>query len=219
MTYPHRRSERIEHILQIAGQLFARQGYHGTSTREIARVAGINENTLFRYFTHKENLFWAALGSRLSDVELRRDVVNGISKHASPEVVLPKLLTQWFDITIVRPELVRLIAVAYIEFEDKVATFCYEHLSPFFSTINEYLAANIKAGKLRHLDPSLLLSALLAMAMIHPEFSKLIPCAPPPHSSIGEIARVYSNFWLDVLTPPELARSKAMARIAETDTV
>lgn len=49
-----RKNERREHILQVFSQLFARQGYHGTSTRDIARVADLAEVTLFRYFQHKK---------------------------------------------------------------------------------------------------------------------------------------------------------------------
>jgi AcrR family transcriptional regulator len=60
MASAFKNSERAGKIVQAAAQLFARQGYHGTSTREIAHLADISENTLFRYFEHKEDLFWTA---------------------------------------------------------------------------------------------------------------------------------------------------------------
>ena len=60
---PLRNSVRTEKIVDAAAQLFARQGYHGTSTREIARLAEVSENTLFRHFDHKEDIFWSALRS------------------------------------------------------------------------------------------------------------------------------------------------------------
>ena len=44
---------RTDQILQAAGKLFASQGYHATSTREIARLADVSENTLFRHFDNK----------------------------------------------------------------------------------------------------------------------------------------------------------------------
>ena len=50
MPVTPKRSVRGDKILQAAGKLFARQGYYGTSTREIARLAGVSENTLFRHF-------------------------------------------------------------------------------------------------------------------------------------------------------------------------
>ncbi|HLF40165.1 MAG TPA: TetR/AcrR family transcriptional regulator [Acidimicrobiia bacterium] len=43
-----------EAILEAAGTLFARKGYHGTSTREIAAAVGIKQPSLFHWFASKE---------------------------------------------------------------------------------------------------------------------------------------------------------------------
>jgi AcrR family transcriptional regulator len=48
-------------ILEAARTLFSRQGYAKTSTREIARTAGVHETYLFRYFDTKANLFREAI--------------------------------------------------------------------------------------------------------------------------------------------------------------
>ncbi|HEU5079986.1 MAG TPA: TetR/AcrR family transcriptional regulator [Opitutaceae bacterium] len=49
-------------ILAGAAQVFARDGIEGATTREIARVAGVNEVTLFRHFKTKDNLLAAVVG-------------------------------------------------------------------------------------------------------------------------------------------------------------
>lgn len=215
MTFPTKNSEQVNKVVHAAAQLFARQGYHGTSTREIARLADISENTLFRYFEHKEDLFWAALRSRLSGLELRRDLLSGIADGAEPEIVLPQIMAQLVDTAILKPELLRLIAVAFIELRWKAATVCHEYLSPIFSAVNRYLASSIENGKLRNVDPSLLTAALATTVMVHPEFTKLIAGAPPPYSDSREAIQVYAKFWLEVLAPPELVRSRTWTRIAE----
>ena len=43
-------------IIQAASVLFSQRGYAGTTTRSIAKKAGVNEVTLFRHFGSKENL-------------------------------------------------------------------------------------------------------------------------------------------------------------------
>lgn len=48
-----------ERILDAAARVFAREGLHGATTREIATDAGVNEVTLFRHFQSKENLLGA----------------------------------------------------------------------------------------------------------------------------------------------------------------
>ncbi len=45
-----------ERILEAALRVFARDGVAGATTREIARVARVNEVTLFRYFHNKNEL-------------------------------------------------------------------------------------------------------------------------------------------------------------------
>lgn len=49
-------------ILNAAYQCFAHLGWVGTTTQEIARVAGVNECTLFRHFGNKNQLFSAMVG-------------------------------------------------------------------------------------------------------------------------------------------------------------
>ncbi|NMG18371.1 TetR/AcrR family transcriptional regulator [Brasilonema bromeliae] len=53
-------------IIQAAMQVFAQQGLHGATTREIARVAGVNEVTLFRHFASKEQLLGAVIENALA---------------------------------------------------------------------------------------------------------------------------------------------------------
>jgi len=49
-----------DRILQAAIDLMADKGYDGTSTKEIAQVAGVNEVTVFRHFGTKGKLLEAA---------------------------------------------------------------------------------------------------------------------------------------------------------------
>ncbi len=54
---PPERGGSRERILEAAFELFAEKGYDGTTTRSIAKRAGVNEVTLFRTFGNKEALF------------------------------------------------------------------------------------------------------------------------------------------------------------------
>jgi AcrR family transcriptional regulator len=192
---------RTDKIVQAAGQLFARQGYHGTTTREIARLAGVSENTLFRHFDHKEELFWSSLRSYSAGLKFRQDVLKGLTQCDSPEVVLPKIIGMLADTVNYRPELLRLIAVAFIELRTKADEFCQQQLSPVFSTINHYLEMNIKSGKIRDLDPTILTSALTMTVLTHPGIYTLIDGNKPAYSNSLEAHRAYARFWLDLIVP------------------
>ncbi|MGB6687388.1 MAG: TetR/AcrR family transcriptional regulator [Terracidiphilus sp.] len=201
MPLAPRNSERTDKILQAAAQLFARQGYHGTSTREIARLADVSENTLFRHFDHKEDLFWSALRSRSTGLKLRRDLLDGITGGDDPEVVLPKIIDLLVDTVIFKPELLRLIAVAFLELHWKTEAFCQEFLSPIFSAINRYVEMNIANERVRNLDPTMVTAALVTTVMTHAEISRLIDGDRLSYPGSREAASAYTKFWLDVLTP------------------
>ena len=215
MPVTPKRSVRGDKILQAAGKLFARQGYHGTSTREIARLAGVSENTLFRHFENKEELFWASLRSYSAGLKFRQDVQRGITQCDSPEAVLPKLIEMLADTVNYRPELLRLIAVAFIELHTKADEFCSEYLSPVFSTINHYLEMNIKGGKIRNLDPTILTSALMMTVLTHPGIYNLIDGNKPVYSNSLEAHRAYAKFWLDLIVPRAPAYPSPIAQTTE----
>ena len=44
-------------ILTVSLEQFIKKGYYGTSTREIAKIAGISSGLMFHYFESKENLY------------------------------------------------------------------------------------------------------------------------------------------------------------------
>ena len=55
------KEERREEILDAALEEFAEQGFHGASTEDIARRAGISQPYLFRLFGTKKELFKATV--------------------------------------------------------------------------------------------------------------------------------------------------------------
>jgi AcrR family transcriptional regulator len=54
-------ADRRRHLVETAIRLFTEGSYHGTTTAEIARAAGISEPILYRHFASKRDLYLAAL--------------------------------------------------------------------------------------------------------------------------------------------------------------
>jgi AcrR family transcriptional regulator len=53
------RAAREQMLLELAGQVFARRGYHAASMDEIAGLAGVSKPMLYAYFESKEGLYVA----------------------------------------------------------------------------------------------------------------------------------------------------------------
>lgn len=78
-------TETRSRILKAAEHLFARQGYDGTSTRDLAQAAGIAEGTLFRYFTHKKAILVEVVTQGW--VSLLTDLLTELSEMGSYKAV------------------------------------------------------------------------------------------------------------------------------------
>ncbi|MEE9613839.1 MAG: TetR/AcrR family transcriptional regulator [Thermodesulfobacteriota bacterium] len=63
--------ERSAQIVDVAAGLFAKKGFKGATTREIARAAGISEATIFKHFARKEDLYAALIDKYCTDPEGR----------------------------------------------------------------------------------------------------------------------------------------------------
>lgn len=48
-------------LLKAAFQIFSENGYHGTTTKQIAQAAQVNEALIMRHFRSKEGLFLAVI--------------------------------------------------------------------------------------------------------------------------------------------------------------
>lgn len=55
------KEQRMEQILEVAGSVFSRRGFHSTSMEEIAEGAGVTKPLLYRYFGSKDALYLATI--------------------------------------------------------------------------------------------------------------------------------------------------------------
>lgn len=66
--------ERAQRIIRAAMELFARRGFRGVTSRQIARAAGVSEALVFKHFPRMDSLYDAILEQKLRDIE-RDDVL------------------------------------------------------------------------------------------------------------------------------------------------
>ncbi len=66
-----RRTSRREDLLAAAGALFARQGFEGTSMRDVAKAVGMLPGSLYYHFASKEEMF-LTIHAEVVDDMLRR---------------------------------------------------------------------------------------------------------------------------------------------------
>jgi len=82
---PPTETETRTRILKSALRLFARRGYDGTTTRELAEMAGIAEGTLFRNFPNKKAILVEV--ATQGWIEILTDLLTELSEMGSYKAV------------------------------------------------------------------------------------------------------------------------------------
>jgi len=72
-------------ILQAALQLFAKRGYEGTTTKDLAKSAGVAEGTLFRHFSNKKAILIEV--ATAGWVDILTDLLTELSEMGSYKAV------------------------------------------------------------------------------------------------------------------------------------
>jgi AcrR family transcriptional regulator len=193
-----------DRIIRASTVLFARQGYYQTGTREIARLAGISEVTLFRYFGHKEDIFAAALHAAFTSIESRLNIFGRGVEERAPEEILPRIVNLLVDITAYSPELLKLTGVAVMELRGKYRDMCVQLMAPLLTAIATYLKLSIENGKLRNLNPAIVTAAMVLTIIVQPELSRIIEGCDLSRMNDRETQEAFSSFWLEILILPQL---------------
>jgi AcrR family transcriptional regulator len=184
-------------VVEAAAQLFSRHGYKGTTTRQIASLAGVNEATLFRCFACKAELFWAAAESRLTRLKLGRELQRSLSSDLEPEVVLPMLVEFLMENISEDFELMRLLYVAGFEVPGADRMF-REHLGPIFDAVTAYFDRCAARGVIQAPEPAFATLGLAGAVSAHSNLRRLFAGEKHP-IDIHAAAPQYAQFWLNAL--------------------
>jgi TetR/AcrR family transcriptional regulator, cholesterol catabolism regulator len=87
-------SERREHLVRLAAELFAEKGYQATTVRNIADEAGILSGSLYHHFDSKESIVDEILSSFFDELNAANKAV--LERDGDPRTVLTELVRNCF---------------------------------------------------------------------------------------------------------------------------
>lgn len=88
-------SERRDHLVKLAAELFARKGFQATTVREIAVEAGILSGSLYHHFDSKESIVDEVLRTFLEDLIARYRVA--LENERDPRSALSEMVRIGFS--------------------------------------------------------------------------------------------------------------------------
>lgn len=188
-------------LVEAAGQLFARQGFKATTTKEIAHLAALNEATLFRYFPRKPDLLEAALKSYLGRIKLSRDLQASLASDDDPALVVPKIVEFISHFLVEHPEVRHLLHVARFELSE-ADSIVRESLGPIFDLLRGYFQRSANNGSIRIGEPSCAALWLLGGMAAHHSLWDLLTSEGAQPLGRDQVIAVYTDLCLHGLCDP-----------------
>jgi AcrR family transcriptional regulator len=168
-------------ILAAATELFARSGYRGTTTRQIASEAGVNEVTIYRRYGCKRKLYCAVIESELESIHLRKDILARLGAASTRADALDHALE--FIRTTLEPkcDLLRLMQFGALEMAQDAKPMLRKYLVELTEQVSSHLQPWITAANLEcPRDIVLLVAAVVAfessLREVLPERVSLAAC-------------------------------------------
>ncbi len=180
-------------IIKAAQRLFARQGFDGTTTRDLAIAAGVAEGTLFRHFANKKAILIEV--ATLGWVEILTDLLTELSEMGSYEAVGQVMRRRMFNLQ----ENADLMRVCFMEAQfhpdlrDRVQT---EVIAKMTDVAEAFFQTAMDKGIYRRMNPKIVAQVFVGMFAIAGFSHNTImePGASP--QDIKEMAEGISDIFL-----------------------
>ena len=173
-------------IISAAAALFADRGFNGTTTRQIAKAAGISEALLFKHFPTKRELYAAILAEKVRLSELLAAVQEAADKRDDVRV-----FTMIASFRIYRgadPSLLRLLLFSALEG-------------------HEYIARRTQDNAFRRVDPLLAAQSFIGMIVYHRLLHEIFKV--PQHCSPEDAVSGYVDMFLSGLQKKPSGRKRS----------
>jgi AcrR family transcriptional regulator len=154
--------ERRKQIIQGAMKVFAKKGFRGTTTREIARILGISEALMFRYFPTKRDLYWAIIKNRMDGAENMLFPTDAIHLKDDREV-FKSIASYLIKRNTEDPTFMRLILYSALESHELSRIFFENITVEKTALLSRYIKWRIDEGSFKDVNPVIAARAFIGM--------------------------------------------------------
>lgn len=189
-------ADRRRQIMDVAVKLFARQGFNGTTTRQVAQAAGVTEALIFRHFPSKEDLYWAVIDSKCSAVgqrELQRRLASGGDDRQVFTAIAEDIVRRRSQ----DPGLIRLLLFTGLEHHRLSDRFFRTHVARYYQMLAQHIRRRIACGAFRRVEPLLAARGFLGMIGHYLMMQELFGAGLHQKLPAREAVAVLTDIWLE----------------------
>lgn len=156
---------RRDQLIQVAIDLFAKNGFDGTTTKSIAAKAGVSEAIIFRHFATKDDLYTAILDHKghESGVEAWLEEIRACAERNDDEALFRSLAEKILESYRRDPQFQRLMFYSSLDGHALSRVFHKKRGLPIYQFLLDYITRRQREGAFRKCDPGAAVFALVSM--------------------------------------------------------
>lgn len=181
-------------IVEVATSLFAKKGFKGTTTREIAEKAGISEAIIFRHFSKKEELYSAIVNGKCSDKDgqsLLLKVLEGKRGRDVFREVATYLITEHSK----DPAFMRLLTYSALEEHRLSEIFMKTRGMELIGYLESHLRELMNDELIREVNPTIAARAFMGMVLHYSMSQEIYGLKKFSKSPIEEVVETFVDIF------------------------
>jgi AcrR family transcriptional regulator len=188
------RDVKRQDILKAAMELFAKNGFRGTTTRDLASQADVNEAIIFRYFTNKTELYRAILEEKVHQGDNHYKEVEEMAKTSDIQTFLEFIGHRFLERHEQDSTFMRLLLFSALEGHELADMFLTA--MAVRDPMVTYIGRQMDAGIFRRMDPFLAARAFLGMFVGHVQIQEIFGQKKAREFDRSEVVRTFVTIYL-----------------------
>lgn len=181
-------------------ELFARKGFRGTTTRDLAAHANVNEAIIFRHFTNKTELYRAILEVKVHQGRGEHYIeVEKLAQSGDPRTFLEYVGNKFLERHEQDSTFMRLLLFSALEGHE-IADMFLESLAVRDPLVS-YLERQMAMGTFRKMDPYLASRAFVGMFVGHVQIQEIFGGKRKTEFNREDVVQAFVSIFLAGLRP------------------
>lgn len=158
--------KRRNQIIEITMKLFSKKGFKGTTIKDIAKKASINESILYRHFKTKEKLYEAIINTACSEKEkpiISKELIDKTDDH----VIFKDIALEIMNRLEKNQTFTRLFLFSSLEGYKLSDMFFKTRILKSFNNLADYLQKKMDDGAMKKMNPKLAARGFIGMLIYY----------------------------------------------------
>lgn len=186
--------DRRQQIIATAMELFGKKGFRGTTTRDLATEADVNEAIIFRHFKTKEELYTAIIEQKAGERDSYHEELERLATVGDDEQFLEAVGRTFLEKHETDTTFMRLLLFSALEGHQLSDMFVSSMAARH--PIANYIERRIGEGAFRQIDPQLAARALMGMFASFIMWQEIFGFKNKQPRDREEVVRIFVSIFL-----------------------